>query len=329
MVVAPPTDRELIDVLRAQQPGLQIAGLSRRPYSYATSAPLEELSVSLKDGSDLQLIFKDLSRERLLGDALAIKPRDLHEPERELETYRMILDSAGVGPRFFAAVSTAEPLRRWLLIEKVRGIELWQVGELEIWERVASWLGEFHARFEGEVEGLRTSKVPLIEHTAGWFQDWRGRAQRSLSASGDPRAPQLTESLDQYEEVVAALARMPRTLVHGELYPSNVMVVQSESPVRVCPVDWEMAALGPGLIDLAALVGGWEKPERERLVKAYARSAEAGGAAPFPSLSADLARCRLHLALQWIGWSTEWVPPAEHANDWVDEALGLVKELSL
>jgi len=328
-VVSPPTDRELIDVLRAQEPGLRIAGISRRPYRYATSAPLEELSVALEDGSDLGLIFKDLSRERLLGDALAVKPRDLHEPERELETYRLILDRAGVGPRFFAAVSTAEPLRRWLLIEKVRGVELWQIGEFEIWEHVASWLGEFHARFEGEVEGLRTLKVPLIEHTAGWYRDCRDRAKRSLLASGDPRAPQLTESLDHYEEVVAALARMPRTLVHGELYPSNVMIVESESPVRVCPVDWEMSALGPGLIDLAALVGGWEEPERERLVKAYARGVEAGGAAPSPSLSADLASCRLHLALQWIGWSSEWTPPAEHAHDWVDEALDLVEELGL
>ena len=61
----------------------------------------------------------------------------------------------------------------------------------------------------------------------------------------------------------------PRTFVHGELYPSNVLVVRDDRHPRVCPIDWEMAAIGPGLIDLAALVGGWDPPERERLVAAY------------------------------------------------------------
>jgi aminoglycoside phosphotransferase (APT) family kinase protein len=38
----------------------------------------------------------------------------------------------------------------------------------------------------------------------------------------------------------------------------------------VCPVDWEMAAVGPGLVDLAALsAGGWTAPEREALALAY------------------------------------------------------------
>ena len=39
------------------------------------------------------------------------------------------------------------------------------------------------------------------------------------------------------------------------------------------------------------------------------------------TLSADLARCRLHLALQWLGWSPDWRPPPEHAHDWLGEAL--------
>ena len=42
------------------------------------------------------------------------------------------------------------------------------------------------------------------------------------------------------------LVRLPRTLIHGELYPSNVIVGRGHHRERVCPVDWEMAALGPG-----------------------------------------------------------------------------------
>ena len=76
-------------------------------------------------------------------------------------------------------------------------------------------------------------------------------------------------ALARYGEAIAPLASLPRTFVHGELYPSNVLVVRDDRDPRVCPIDWEMAAIGPGLVDLAALVGGWDPPERERLVAAY------------------------------------------------------------
>jgi hypothetical protein len=93
----------------------------------------------------------------------------------------------------------------------------------------------------------------------------------------------------------------------------------------------EMAAIGPGPIDLAALVGGWGATERQRLATAYRRElARAGTTAPAPeALAADLSRSRLHLALQWLGWSSEWRPPSEHAHDWVGEALMLTEELGL
>ena len=325
------TDRELLDVLRSQGDGAEVVGLSRRPYRYATSAPLEEIQVRLESGAQLGVIFKDLSRDRLLDDARASKPGFVYEPLRELETYRGILAPAGIGPRCIAAVADEDPPRRWLLIEKVAGAELWQVGELSVWEEVAGWLGRFHARFTGRLDELRAANPHLLEHSEGWFRSWAERAQAALAHSTDPRAPMLRRCLQGYGEVIGSLAALPRTFVHGELYPSNVLVVPEDDPVRVCPVDWEMAAIGPGQIDLAALVGGWGASERHRLVAAYREGlARAGTTPPGPdALDADLSRSRLHLALQWLGWSSEWRPPREHAHDWVGEALMLTEELGL
>jgi thiamine kinase-like enzyme len=152
-----------------------------------------------------------------------------------------------------------------------------------------------------------------------------------LAASSDPRAPLLYTALERYDNVIAALAALPPTLVHGELYPSNVLVIPAQQPVRVCPVDWEMAGIGPGLLDLAALVGGWGLAERDRLAAAYLDGVGAtSGAAPCSQTpSIELARCRLHLALQWLGWSPDWSPPPEHAHDWLGEALEIVGELGL
>ncbi|HET8673722.1 MAG TPA: phosphotransferase, partial [Thermoleophilaceae bacterium] len=135
---------------------------------------------------------------------------------------------------------------------------------------------------------------------------------------------ELARALGRYDELAAALAALPRRFVHGEFYPSNVIV--ERAPLRVCPVDWEMAAIGPAAMDLAALTGGWSDAERERLVRAYAAAA---GEAVAPSLECDVDRCRLHFALQWLGWSPEWCAPREHAHDWLGEALELARSLEL
>ncbi len=329
-VTEAPSDEQLIDLLREHGDGREVRRLSRRPYRYATSAPLEELHVSMGGGAEMALIFKDLSRDRLLGDARATKPEFLHEPCRELEAYRRILAPAGIGPRCVAAVADSDPPRHWLLIEKVPGVELWQIGELSVWEEVATWLGRFHARFAGQLDELRNANPYLLEHSDSWFRSWCERARAALARLADRRVSRLQFALDRYDEVIASLATLPRTFVHGELYPSNVLVVPHKRPVRVCPVDWEMAAIGPGLVDLAALVGGWGASERRRLIAAYLGGLpESGTAVPPETIAADLARCRLHLALQWLGWSADWRPPREHAHDWLGEALMLARELGL
>jgi hypothetical protein len=33
--------------------------------------------------------------------------------------------------------------------------------------------------------------------------------------------------------------------------------------------------------------------------------------------------------VQWLGWSPDWSPPAEHAHDWLGEALHLADKLGL
>ncbi len=323
------SDQELIDLLREQQ-GREVLELARQPYRYATSAPLEELNVLLDDGAEMALILKDLRRDRLIGDARTSKPAFLHQPDREVETYRSILEPAGIGPRCLAAVAEADPARHWLLLEKVPGVELWQVGELSVWEAVAKWLGGFHSRFAGRRDEMRDANPYLLEHDESWYESWRERARAALAVSTDARAPALREALVR-DDSGAALATLPQTLVHGELYPSNMLVVWDQPRLRVCPVDWEMAAIGTGLIDLAALVGGWDPPEQGRLVAAYISGLppERAGGPHSGTLGADLARCRLQLALQWLGWSADWRPPPEHTHDWIGEASLLLEQLEL
>jgi thiamine kinase-like enzyme len=119
---------------------------------------------------------------------------------------------------------------------------------------------------------------------------------------------------------------LPSTIIHGELYASNVVIQQAGGGVRVRPVDWEMAGTGPGVLDLAALTAGsWTDDERARIEEAYC---EALPVELRPGAD-DLEYARLLLAAQWLGWSDGWLPPQEHRQDWAAVAVSLIERLGL
>jgi thiamine kinase-like enzyme len=99
----------------------------------------------------------------------------------------------------------------------------------------------------------------------------------------------------------------------------------------VAPIDWENAAVGPGVIDLAALTtGAWSDEERERIASGYTEQAAAlGHAVERAELFELLELARLHLAVQWLGWEPTWLPPAEHRHDWLAEALEIARARDL
>lgn len=223
-----------------------------------------------------------------------VKPPFLHDPEREAEVYRLLGDAGLDTPQL------RDSGDGWLLLELVEGVPLWQVGELAVWEEAARWLRRLHGGFLGvELPGA------VLVHDEEWYRRWLRRAR----AFG-----RIDLADERYEPVVRRLTAEPRTLVHGEAYASNFVVAGS----RICAVDWECAASGAGVTDLAALAAGWGPAERRRLARAYGLDDDA-----------LMAAASLHVALQWLGWAQEWTPPAEHARDWAAEAARLIEELEL
>jgi hypothetical protein len=81
-------------------------------------------------------------------------------------------------------------------------------------------------------------------------------------------------------------------------------------------------------MDLADLTAGnWTPRQRDLLVDAYREELSARGAPPPADFDAALDDCRLHRAVQWLGWSADWSPPREHAQDWLGEALRVCDSL--
>ncbi len=301
----------------------RVTALERRPSAYRTSSALDELDVHLDDGTDLALLVKELGRSALSEDAREAKPELLYDPLREIEVYDRLLARAGVGTATcYAAVADPAKERYWLVLERVRGVELYQVGRRATWEHAARELARLHERLAGR-EG-QVSR--LVRHDAELLRLWPRRAADFATAA----RPELERIAGQYEPIVQRILDLPAGVIHGEFYASNVLVDDAYAPQRVCPVDWEVAGLGPGLLDLAALVsGGWTTEDRDAIAAAYLDALPAATRPRPAAFRGGLDACRLHLALQWLGWSASWSPPPEHASDWLSDALELSRKIGL
>jgi hypothetical protein len=330
--------REALEPLLRGRLGGQrrIAGFKRKLSDFRSSFTLEELDVALDDGTNLKLIFKDLGWEGLLPEARRAKPAFLYNPLREIETYRGILAGARLSTATcYGAVVDPPAGRYWLFLERVRGLRLSHVGAFATWKQAARHLAALHGlwpRGAGAHTGPRAAH--LVRYDRAFYRGWVDRAlafvrtaRPAVSAAARRRLERLAEG---YQEVVDRLAALPHTFIHGEFYPSNVIV--TKGALRLCVVDWEMAGIGPGLVDLAALTSGnWSDREQSALAFAYhgAVPPEDGWPPAPDAFVAALDYCRLHLAVQWLGWSLDWSPPREHARNWLSEALHLADKVGL
>jgi Ser/Thr protein kinase RdoA (MazF antagonist) len=288
-----------------------VVELSIEPHRYATTHALTEVHVRLGDGRSVDLLFKELGDRGLVPEAVGRRPGFLVDRGREVRVYRSALAGRDLGTPVLHAGEEDGECGPWLLLERVSGVPLWQIGDLATWCRAAAWVGRFHA----SVTAAEASSVAgLARYDESYFARWPGRARALLAATD--AGERLERVLEGYDSVVHALARLPRGFVHGDLYPSNVLVDVASR--RIAPVDWELAGIGPTVLDLAALVAGaWEDAEREQLVDAYLGALPADARPDRRALRIDLARAELHLCIQWLGWAAGWEPPAEHTHDWI------------
>ena len=326
-----PSDPQLEEGLERALAGVGLEApriLARERSEYATSFPMERLELAFADGSERTLAFKRLGWGDLGEQGRLAKPRFLHDPEREAAVYSSLPAAVGNGaPGYFGAVLEPAEERFWLFLEWVEGSRLEDVGDVGLWAEAAAWLAGLHGSAAGEGPGW-SGAARLLDYDRAYYRRWLDRAIEFCPEEDRERRRALGWLWERYEDVVEGLLALPKTIVHGEFYASNVLVCDGPSgdagPVRVAPVDWELAAEGPGVVDLAALVsGGWKDEDREAIVSAYRSRMSA-----FSDEALDLAR--LHVAVLWLGWApASWVPPEGQRHNWLGEAIALAEKLRL
>jgi aminoglycoside phosphotransferase (APT) family kinase protein len=310
-----------------------ISQLKVRPNPYRSSFAIHDVSVVVDGDTRLELLVKNLSRQALRRTVISGRPQFLYDPRREINVYRDILAPTSLGtPGFYGALIDGRRDRFWLFMERVCGPQLAETGDFGIWLDVARWLAGMHDCLFSRLAAIPTaSRARLVNYDERFYGRWAQRTRKFLKRKtvGRNVTRRLEHVISHYETVVDELVALPRGIVHGEFYSFNVIVQEQATGLRVCPVDWEVAGEAPFLVDLAGLIAGsWTIEEKRSLALSYY-----GASQPVATYSPDqfyraLDLCRLHVALQWTGWSEK----ATHRlrwSEWAAEALDAAEALGV
>jgi hypothetical protein len=307
--------------------GRRIRRVDWRPCPDQSSFVIDEVDVELDDGSSLALIAKATSWDLLEHEATLAKPRFLHDANRELTAYESILSTLDVAtPRYYGSVMCG-PRDRRLLLERSTGVQLWQLDKSGAWHAAARWLARMHSRAGAALVQANGAARHLLRYDEAFYRRWMHRA---VAFAGHD-ASALTALVDRHDRVVTWLLEQPVGFLHGEFYSANILVeTDAAGTFVVRPIDWEMAAIGPPLVDLASLLSGqWTDAERADVVRTYFQSLEGVTPGDPEHELRALDYCLIHLAVQNLGWSDQWTAPPKRAHDWLGEALRLCAKWNL
>ena len=265
--------------------------VDREAHLYASTHPAEVVTCRIGARKVVRLLLKygvDHLGSRAEGVAY------------ETAVYRAVLAPLAAGtPVFFGSYSPPKLRSSWLLLEYLpdyaRADDARPPGAAL--RRAARWAGSFH----------RSAAALLDEIPSGLLNRWENSRYRELADRaadyGRGRAnefPWFEDLCREARELTGELASAPRTVVHGEFTPHNILVRGR----RVAPVDWERAAVGPGETDIAALTDGWPEPLVQTCVDEYAGARWGTARRAETGRRLDVARLFWHLG--WLAKGPDW-----------------------
>lgn len=308
-------------VRRAAGPGAEVVSARRTPSPYATVFPSEVVSVELASGERVSIFVKHLGGEQRDHPDKGVR-------DREALVYGELLGDPGLPvPLFLGSDRNPATGRLELFLEYVDGWNLKYHG-LRHWYEAARRLAQLHRAFARRGDELLRRDF-LLRLDRDYLFAWAGRAVAAVAPLSMGLARRLQRTVDDLGVAANLLGAQPPTLVHNDLAPKNVIAANSASPGRVCIVDWEMAGVGCGMVDLAHLTHGLPPHEAERMVGLY--EAELAGTGLVPAGEEGkclLAACRLHETLYRLAHADAWQLPHERVEEWIEDSEALNREVA-
>ena len=172
------------------------------------------------------------------------------------------------------------------------------------------------------------------DHGVHFFTSNLRDAIGAMEALADLRRPMSTEFVRARARVLERLYELredaprrvqvmeqaggPDTLLHGDLWPKNILVSANGKGLLAQLIDWDHVGAGPFSYDLSTLLYNASREERPWIVRRYREEVERAGwhLPPLPELNlllhtAETARqvhCILFVAIALLHDDAEWAP---------------------
>jgi hypothetical protein len=287
--------------------------LGREPTPYSTTFPCEIVTCRIGRGKPRRLFCKYTADINYTGHG--------HRGGvgYEIATYRNILAATNkFRPRFYGGYTDSETGQYWLFLEYLDGsLRVGKLNDPAAMAKTARWIAHFHITSQGLLsnERLRFLKTYDKEYYLGWIRRAANFANQNHSKSS--WFHYLCEHADDF---LSPLLEFAPAIIHGEYYQHNILLHQGQ----ICPVDWESAAVGEGLIDLASLTDGWENKIADLCTETYVRTRWPEGApAKFETV---LQAARLYMTVRWLGDDPDFTRSSGAHGHWI-KLRNLVAEM--
>jgi hypothetical protein len=296
-----------------------IASVEQKRSQFSSFYAADVITERLTSGKEFKVFLKNFGSFHHAKDTMEARR------EREVIVYRDVLAGAELDtPRYYDSVWDESQGRFWLLLEFVEGLPMSHL-EFEDWIPPAGWLGRMYGYFAKHPEKWQKCDV-LVQHDAAFFHSVAQEALRTVSAYSRDMGSRLDPIVGRYDKVVSVMTSQPKTLVHGTYRPPQIIIDKTRHPMRVCPVDFEKAAVGASLYDLTFIADGFETPQLHQLFEAYRSEAkDAGVSVPDKPEMAHIVNCfRLHRVMNWLSVSMA----RKYEDEIIHKLMGMADEVS-
>jgi len=305
-----------VEEVLSRELGETVDSIVRRRGEFEKHTAVEVVTARLAGGRHVELFVKHL------GSRQSDHP-DQQRRDREARLYEELVSGDGLPlPKCLGARWDESAATGLLVLEHLDGWPL-HYHELDQWFAAARRLAELHVHFAARPQSLLDADF-VLRLDAHYLSGWAERAVLAVAASYSAElACRLERLVASWERVVAPIVAQPPTLVHNDLSRKNVLVSTATVPARICFVDWEMAGVGCGLLDLVHVrYQRLDAASDRRMLTEYAGQLSGTGLLPADrrELRELFAACELHRTVYRLARCGWWGKPLEYVADRVAAA---------
>jgi len=273
--------------------------------------------------------------------SLVVKQLPIHRSERERYVTRHWLGSVGLAPHAPPLIGIAvgrDGETAWHVYEDLGRHELAAtLVDRRAVGAAVEVIAQVHVRFalhpllaEVRLVGCDLG-VPFVE--ASLRDAFRNITHMLTIPTLTARAREVAMQLREKLEILAseqsersrrlALRGGPETLLHGDLWPINILMVPRADGFAVRLIDWERCGVGPVVYDLSAFLRQFPEHQRAEVLETYRRSVPAEWTIPEPSdfneMCETMELARFANSITWramaVGRAQPGAPPSWAITD--------------